>query len=202
MGCAASRLDDNGVVLPVKARPLFLLRLEEFRRRRHPQALKDTTPSKKELLLKYREEDENASTKQTLLNKAGKYSSLPDETGSCVTSEGSKGGSPERPMKEDSEKEDGSKKDVYSKEEISREKGKFEENEGRTIEPLAKNEANVEYIMDGDVKNEEDDDDDEEDDDVDDGRILRHHEDDGDFPGSPSFRVYFLDNMKDIKDEG
>ncbi|XP_027124019.1 uncharacterized protein [Coffea arabica] len=208
MGCGASTLGDNGAVTPVKARPLFLHRFEEFKKRRHSQAFKGTTPSKKELLLADKEEDQSGSTKQDLCNKTGKDSFLHDETGSCVTSEGSKGGSPDRLTKEDSEKEDAGKKDVCSEEDISREKGNLEENEGRSIEPLAKDEAKVERVMDGDVKkveeveDHEDDDHDDDDDVDDDGRMIRNHEDDLFFPGSPSFRVYFVDKTKDNKDEG
>ncbi|KAL3512558.1 hypothetical protein ACH5RR_025275 [Cinchona calisaya] len=204
MGCGASRLDDNGVVFPAKARPLFLVRLEEFKRKRSPKALmtKDTTPSKKELLLHDREDEENVSThQQPLFISKGGGKDLPsqDEAGSCVTSEGSKGGSPER------EGDDGNGQKTLM------ENNEGEEKQGRIINngvPLAKDEAKVEKnILDGDVKNDHENDEDEEeddDDDDDDGRMLRHqHHDDGDevFPGSPSFRVYFNGNINDNNNE-
>lgn len=198
MGCSSSRLDDNGDVLPAKARPLFLLRLEEIRRQKHPKALKDSTPSKKELLLEDKEDEEIVTTTQPLLNKSAKVMPLQDETRSCVTSEGSKQGSPERVG-------DNSNKDIKSEKETSTENGKGEEKEGRINEASAKDddddEAKVEPNWDGDIKNEEEGDEEEEEDDEDDGKILRHHEDDEAFPGSPSFRVYFIDNMSK-KDNG
>lgn len=183
MGCGASRLDENGMVMPLKARPLLLFRLEEFRKRRHPQVVTDSRPSKKVLLPEVKEEDDNkfCPIKQALpKNDGGDSSSLADDAGSCVTLESSKGGSPETERCNNDAK-------------AKRDEGEEHDHEGKLIEPLAKDNGQVEDVH--------DDDDEEEDDN--DGRMIAHHADDSAFPGSPSFRVYFKDDNKgDNKIEG
>ncbi|GER45515.1 P-loop nucleoside triphosphate hydrolasessuperfamily protein with CH (Calponin Homology) domain [Striga asiatica] len=52
MGCSVSRLDSHGHPFSARLRPLLLQRFDEMKARRHHvgHPLKDTTPSKKELL--------------------------------------------------------------------------------------------------------------------------------------------------------
>lgn len=182
MGCAASRFDENGMAIPLKARTLLLFRIEEFKKRRHSQVVTYTRPSKKVLLPEVKEEDDNynfAPIKQTLSKNDGGVdsSSLTDDSGSCVTSESSKGGSPERERFNNDAKRD---------------EGEEHDHEGKLTEPLANDNGQVE---------DEHDDDDEED--GNDGRMIGHHADDLAFPGSLSFRVYFRDDNKgDNKIEG
>ncbi|PIN19303.1 hypothetical protein CDL12_08021 [Handroanthus impetiginosus] len=58
------------MVLPPKLRPLFLHRLEEIKLRRHaPLKDSNSSPSKKELLLDDREEDENVSSSYKIVSK-------------------------------------------------------------------------------------------------------------------------------------
>lgn len=184
MGCAASRFDENGMVIPLKARTLLLFRIEEFKKRRHSQAVTYTRPSKKVLLPEVKEEDDNynfAPIKQTLSKNDGRVdsSSLTDDTGSCVTSESSKGGSPERERLNNDAK-------------AKRDEGEEHDHEGKLTEPLAKDNGQV-----------EDEHDDDEEEDGNDGRMIGHHADDLAFPGSLSFRVYFRDDNKgDNKIEG
>ncbi|KZV54239.1 hypothetical protein F511_33171 [Dorcoceras hygrometricum] len=65
MGCGVSRIDANGIAIPVKLRPLFLSRLEEISKSRHGRPLKDSTPSKKELLLDEKDNDDDDHVMKT-----------------------------------------------------------------------------------------------------------------------------------------
>ncbi|CAK9186937.1 unnamed protein product [Ilex paraguariensis] len=104
---------------------------------------------------------------------ARKSLSFPEDTESCVTSEGSKGEA--NKATEASSGKDGS----------SRTKGRDGVREKKTVY-VAKDEVKVEEGVDGDTED-------------DDERMISHQEGEN-FPGSPSFRVYFLDNLKDGDD--
>ncbi|KAI3463588.1 hypothetical protein Pfo_020251 [Paulownia fortunei] len=195
MGCGVSRLDGNGIVLPPKLRPVFLYRLEEIKMRRHTRPLKDSssTPSKKELLLHDdRDEDDNASTSYKNAYKIMPLS--PQDSVSQVKKfEDQKGKEPGKQSKEEASgknEERDDRKHEAVKDRSSRENGgKNDEKESKIGDVKSKEEAEIEGTL-TDADNDNDDKEDE------DERMIGH-DDVGAFPGSPSFRVYFTDNVED-----
>uniref|UniRef100_A0A5B7CEV5 Uncharacterized protein n=1 Tax=Davidia involucrata TaxID=16924 RepID=A0A5B7CEV5_DAVIN len=144
MGCGASRLDAQGVAIQARLGPLLRRRIEDIRRRAHGDTLRDTTPSKKVLLVDGSEEEENSQSDLDDNARKGTGSSSSEDslTHKHWTSNGA------------SNKDEKSRGKVYyieAKEEVEEELGEDEEDEeGREIGP-----------------------------------------------GSPSFRIYFTDNLAD-----
>ncbi|XP_073274528.1 uncharacterized protein [Primulina huaijiensis] len=183
MGCGVSRIDGNGLAIPVKLRPLFLSRLEEISKSRHGRPLKDPTPSKKELLLHEKDDDDDddilktapSSPKDTVADgtkiEDTKRIGHGTEAG-VVASLGKKDGNEHEVSRECSTK--GNCKDVMKE---------------RMAENMEAEEKDRLDNMLTDTENEDDDDGDE--------RMIGQQIDDDAFPGSPSFRVYFNENEED-----
>ncbi|XP_073148339.1 uncharacterized protein [Henckelia pumila] len=162
MGCGVSRIDTNGIAIPVKLRPLFLSRLEEISKSRHGRPLKDATPSKKELLL---------------------HDKLDDEDDDHVLKT-----APSSPMIEDTKRIIGQENECLGKKgginlEVSRECSTKTICKESSMLDAGKEKQRLDNML-TDTENEDEDDDD-------DGRMIGHEMDDDAFPGSPSFRVYF-----------
>ncbi|XP_075512626.1 uncharacterized protein LOC142548189 isoform X1 [Primulina tabacum] len=185
MGCGVSRIDANGLSIPVKLRPLFLSRLEEISKSRHGRPLKDSTPSKKELLFHEKDDDDYdhvlktapSSPKDTVADgtKIEDTKRIEQENeGGVITSLGKRDDNEHEVSRKSSTK--GNCKDVMKE---------------SMIEHMEAKEKDRLDNMLTDTENEDDDDDDHIE------RMICHETDDDAFPGSPSFRVYFNDNEED-----
>ncbi|KAG8379477.1 hypothetical protein BUALT_Bualt07G0092600 [Buddleja alternifolia] len=179
-------LDGHAITLPPRLRPLFLQRLNEIKARRHGVGpLKDTTPSKKELLHD-KDEDDNVSSHNPSPNVSKRMLVYSEEanvketevsnTHEVVKEERSRGNG-EHDMKESTIE--------VAKAKIKHEGGNGEDDKKERGIGDAK--ENIENIFTEDE---------DEDEDEDDERMIGH-EDDESFPGSPSFRVYFKDDGED-----
>ncbi|KAL9156350.1 hypothetical protein ABFS82_09G070100 [Erythranthe guttata] len=191
MGCNVSRLDGNGAAtLPARQlRPLFLQRLDDFKAaRRHgggrPLKGAASTPSKKQLLFHIDDASRHSSINTNNTPKRMSiYNSLEDSI--------------KKPDQKNREAINIYEKDIEMKkhiinvvdheEEIVKGKGKNDMKE-KTEDKIIEDDDFLSADEDINDGEEEDDDDDDNDD-----------EDEGDernigFPGSPSFRVYFVDH--------
>ncbi|XP_073298691.1 uncharacterized protein [Primulina huaijiensis] len=181
MGCGVSRIDANGLSIPVKLRPLFLSRLEEISKTRQGRPLKDSTPSKKELLFHEKDDDDYdhvlktapSSPKDTVADgtKIEDTKRIEQENeGGIITSLGKRDDNEHEVSSTGSTK--GNCKDVMKE---------------SMVEHM---EAKEKDRLDNMLTDTENDDDDIE-------RMIGHETDGDAFPGSPSFRVYFNDNEED-----
>lgn len=197
MGCGISKIDPSGATtLPAKLRPIFLRRLEEIKKRRHAQPLKDSTPSKKELLLHDKDEADNAShfssSEYDTLNNVPSPTkdgidpskNEPSRTGYGANSIGKL----ESLKEKDPTKPIG--KDNMLIEFSPKMKATNEPKEHETKGDKTKIDGEIEIILKD--KNDSEDEDGEHDK----GRNINQQDDDA-FPGSPSFRIYFTDGMDD-----
>lgn len=187
MGCGVSKIDPSGATtLPAKLRPIFLRRLEEIKKRRHAQPLKDSTPSKKELLLHDRDEED----------KASHFSSSEYDTSKNVPSPTKDGTDPSKnePLPTgDNANSVGKFESILKGKDPTKPTGKDEmltEFTPKTKGDKTKIEGKIENILtdkdgseDGDGEHDKE-------------RMISHKDDDV-FPGSPSFRIYFTDGMDD-----
>ncbi|XP_073140586.1 uncharacterized protein [Henckelia pumila] len=211
MGCGVSKIDASGATtLPAKLRPVFLRRLEEIKKRRHAQPLKDS----KELLLHDIDEEENASHFSSSEYDTSKNVPLPTKDGtdpskneslptrnsanSVAKFESSKGKDPTKPTGKASKESEAAKcddnkcntkdemlADFSPKIKVTNEPKKPETEGGKT-----KIEGKIANIP-TDKHGGED-----EDGEHDKERMIGHQDDDA-FPGSPSFRIYFTDGKND-----
>ncbi|XP_075519356.1 uncharacterized protein LOC142553181 [Primulina tabacum] len=197
MGCGVSKIEPSGATtLPAKLRPIFLRRLEEIKKRRHAQPLKNSTPSKKELLLHDRDEEDNASHFSSSEYDTTKNVPSPTKDGpgpskneSSPTGYGANSvGKLESLKGKDPTKPTG--KDEMLTEFSPKMKATNEPKEQETKGDQTKIEIKIENILtDKDGSEDEDGEHDKE-------RMINHQDDDT-FPGSPSFRIYFTDSMDD-----
>ncbi|XP_073017231.1 uncharacterized protein [Primulina eburnea] len=185
MGCGVSRIDANGLSIPVKLRPLFLSRLEEISKSRHGRPLKDSTPSKKELLFHEKDDDDYDHVLKS--TPSSPKDTVPDGTkiiedtkrieqeneGGVITSLG---------KRDDNEHE-------VSRKSSTKGNCKDDLKESMVEHMEAKEKDRLDNML-TDTENDDDDDDHIE-------RMIGHETDDDAFPGSPSFRVYFNDNEED-----
>ncbi|KAL6584319.1 hypothetical protein OROMI_003608 [Orobanche minor] len=188
MGCNISRLDSHGPSFPARLRPLLLQRFEEIKARRHAgRALKDPTPSKKELLLDkdINEEENNASQHHISPNSSKMIKAYSIDEGEEFAGE----------LKEEFSNKNNESIGIVKK--VGDRYG-HDVKENHVVKDggligMDKNEMEESPVEDffTDAGEDEEDDDD---DDVN-GRTIGH-EDDEAFPGSPSFRVYFKDNSE------
>ncbi|XP_073291402.1 uncharacterized protein [Primulina huaijiensis] len=223
MGCGVSKIDTSGggaTTLPVKLRPVFLRRLEEIKNRRHSQPLKDSTPSKKELLLHDVDEEDNvshfsSSEYDTLKNvplptkddtDPSKNESLPTRinANSVGRFESSKGKDPTKPAGKASKESEAAKCDgnkCNTKDETLAEfspkmKATNETKEPETKGDKTKIEGKIANILTDEHGGED------KDKEHDKERMISYQDDDA-FPGSPSFRIYFADGKNDaLRDAG
>lgn len=214
MGCGVSKIDTSGATtLPAKLRPIFLRRLEEIKKRRHAQPLKDSTPSKKELLLHDRDEEDNTCHFSSSEYDALKNVPLPTKDGTDPSTNeslntrnsvnlfekfaSSKGKDPTKPTGKASKENEAATRDdkCNTKDEMPIEsslkmKATNEPKERETKGAKTKIEGKIENILtDKDGSEDEDGEQNKE-------RMISHQDDDA-FPGSPSFRIYFTDGMDD-----
>ncbi|KAL7099336.1 hypothetical protein ACP275_09G078000 [Erythranthe tilingii] len=183
MGCNVSRLDGNGATLPARQlRPLFLQRLDDFKAaRRHgggrPLKGADSTPSKKQLLFHIYDVSHHSSiiNNNNPPKRMSVYNSLEDSI--------------KKPDQKNREAINIYEKDIEMKkhitnvidheEEIVKGKGKNDMKE-KTEDKIIEDDDFLSADEDINDGEEEDDDNDDEE------RNIG-------FPGSPSFRVYFVD---------
>lgn len=179
MGCGGSKFDANSLQISARLRPIIHRRVEEIRRRRR---FRNATPSIKILLEHDKEdEDENAIASQHHVKRMCSI----EDIASCITSEDSKDG------REKKERE-ARREDLL----VQMKDVKEEEREA------AKEEAKVDSGVHEHQGRVEDEDDDDFDSDYDERR-LSHEGGQGDYPGSPSFRIYFTNNLEeDEKTQG
>lgn len=197
MGCGVSKIGPSGATtLPAKLRPIFLRRLEEIKKRRHAQPLKDSTPSKKELLLHDRDEADNAShfsssEYDTLKNVPSPTKDGPNPSKNEPLRTGYGANSVE---KLESLKGNDSTKSTGKDETLT----EFSPKMRASNEPKEHETKGVKTMIEGKIENILKDKDGSEDEDRehDKGRMINQQDDDA-FPGSPSFRIYFTDGMDD-----
>ncbi|KAL6497310.1 hypothetical protein OROGR_029239 [Orobanche gracilis] len=184
MGCNISRLDSHGTSFPARLRPLLLQRFEDIKTRRQAgRALKEPTPSKKELLMdKDIIEEENNASQHLIISpnsskiiKAYSIDEREDFAGENESID---------IVKKVGDRNGHDVKEIH-----------VVKNEGLIgMDKIGMDESPVEDFFTDAGEDEEDDDDDDDDGDVN-GRTIGY-EDDEAFPGSPSFRVYFNDNSE------
>ncbi|KAL6559599.1 hypothetical protein OROGR_004716 [Orobanche gracilis] len=187
MGCNISRLDSHGPSFPARLRPLLLQRFEEIKNRRHAgRALKDPTPSKKELLLdKDIVEDENNASQHLISPNSSKMI----KAYSVDEGEGFVGELKEEFSNNNNESIGIVKKVCDRNGHDAKENHVVKDGGLIGMDKNEMEESTVEDFFTDAGEDEEDDDDDVN------GRTIGH-EDEKAFPGSPSFRVYFEDNSE------
>ncbi|XP_075517145.1 uncharacterized protein LOC142551667 isoform X1 [Primulina tabacum] len=214
MGCSISKIDTSGVTtLPVKLRPVFLRRLEEIKNRRHSQPLKDSTPSKKELLLHDIDEEDNVSHFSSFEYDTSKNVQLPTKDGTDPSKnessptrnsansvgrfESSKGKDPTKPAGKASKESEAAKCDGNKCNTKDETLAEFSPKMKATNEPKKPETKGDKTKIEGNIANILTDEHGGEDDRGHDKERMISHRDDNVFPGSPSFRIYFTDGMDD-----
>ncbi|XP_075517153.1 uncharacterized protein LOC142551667 isoform X2 [Primulina tabacum] len=214
MGCSISKIDTSGVTtLPVKLRPVFLRRLEEIKNRRHSQPLKDSTPSKKELLLHDIDEEDNVSHFSSFEYDTSKNVQLPTKDGTDPSKnessptrnsansvgrfESSKGKDPTKPAGKASKESEAAKCDGNKCNTKDETLAEFSPKMKATNEPKKPETKGDKTKIEGNIANILTDEHGGEDDRGHDKERMISHRDDNVFPGSPSFRIYFTDGKND-----
>ncbi|KAK9278397.1 hypothetical protein L1049_027962 [Liquidambar formosana] len=205
MGCGGSKLSPEGEVVPVGLRPLLWRRIDDLRRRRNASGLKGDALSKKELLEDAAEEDDNSSSPHDSIHVACRksVSSPPEEEADSkvVLVVALPPLETEKKDKVHIDEDRSNKKPAAAeKEEHEKEikKGEKEKHEKEVRKDAAmtgptKEEVEVEVEEEGTDEEEE---------------VVTFIQEEGFVcPGSPSFRVYYIDslaanNKNDGKNDG